>query len=114
MAQMYDTLKLNMEFRRVYGRGKSFVAPTLVTYALKRKGNGVRVGITAAKKVGCAVKRNRARRVIRAAFLQLAPKIQPGWDIVFVARTRTPETKSTALAETMKSQLENAGVLVKE
>lgn len=114
LAQMFDTLKLNKEFRRVYGRGKSQVQPLLVTYVLKRRAGGLRVGITAGKKVGGAVQRNRARRVIRAAFVQLVPQIKDGYDIVFVARTRTVTAKSTQVAEVMKSQLQAANALTQE
>lgn len=114
MAQMFDTLKLNMEFRRVYGRGKSQVQPLLVTYVLKRRASGLRVGITAGKKVGGAVQRNRARRVIRAAYFQLAPQIKDGYDIVFVARTRTVTAKSTQVAEVMKRQLQALNVFIEE
>lgn len=111
MTRCYDTLKLNLEFRRAYGRGKSFVHPLLVTYVLKRRGNELRIGITAGKKVGGAVQRNRARRVINAAFSQVSPQVAKGHDIVFVARARTPAAKSTEVACVMKRQLEAAGVL---
>ena len=33
----YQTLKLNSDFRRTYGRGKSAADPVLVTYALKNR-----------------------------------------------------------------------------
>lgn len=114
MAQMFETLKLNMEFRRVYGRGKSQVHPLLVTYLLKNRSGGLRVGITAGKKVGGAVQRNRARRVIRAAFYSLAPKIADGYDIVFVARTRTVSAKSTQIADVMQNQLKALNALNEE
>ena len=114
MAQMFETLKLNMEFRRVYGRGKSQVHPLLVTYLLKRRTGGLRIGITAGKKVGGAVERNRARRVIRAAFCSVAPKIADGNDIVFVARTRTVKAKSTQIADVMKNQLKALNAFVEE
>ena len=114
MAQMFETLKLNMEFRRVYGRGKSQVHPLLVTYLLKNRSGGLRIGITAGKKVGGAVQRNRARRVIRAAFYSLAPKIADGYDIVFVARTRTVSAKSTQIADVMQNQLKALNALNEE
>jgi ribonuclease P protein component len=46
-----------------------------------------RVGFTASRKVGGAVKRNRARRRLKAlAAGVLAARARPGWDYVFVAR----------------------------
>ncbi len=106
------TLKLNKEFRRAYGRGRSFVAPALVTYVLPNRQNRVRVGVTTGKKVGCAVKRNRARRVIMAAFRAILPDIRAGYDIVFVARARTPEVKSGECLAAMRRHLGSAGVLL--
>ena len=53
----------NYEFRRVYARGKSAVRPSLVPYCMKRGSAPPRIGITASKKIGNAVKRNRARRL---------------------------------------------------
>lgn len=50
----------------------------------------VRIGLTASKKVGGAVERNRARRRLRAALAEvLAPNATPGHDFVLVARADT-------------------------
>ncbi|MBQ4312923.1 MAG: ribonuclease P protein component [Clostridia bacterium] len=104
-------IKNDYEFRRVYRRGKSFVSPTLVTYCEKRRGSRIRVGITTGKKIGNAVHRNRARRVIREAYRQLAPMASGGWDIVFVARGKTPFVKMQAVKDEMLVHLTNAGVI---
>ena len=85
----------NNDFRRIYARGKSYVSPLVVVYALKNRTKNVRVGITTSKKVGNAVQRNRSRRVIREAFRALAPRVRPGFDLVLVARGKTPYVKST-------------------
>lgn len=46
-----------------------------------------RIGFTASKKIGNAVARNRAKRRLRALAREvLAPRAQPGWDYVLVAR----------------------------
>ena len=47
-----------------------------------------RLGITTSKKIGKAVQRNRARRLIKTAYRNLLPEIAPGYDIVVVARTK--------------------------
>ena len=59
----YRPIRRNSEFGRVYARGKSYVNPALVLYVLKTRGRNTRVGLTATKKIGHAVQRNRARRV---------------------------------------------------
>ena len=103
-------LKLNKEFKRAYGRGRSFVHPGVVTYIVKNRLGYVRVGVTTGKKLGTAVLRNRARRVIMAAFRDCLPHIRGGYDIVFVARVRTPSLKSQKLREGIEAHLREAGV----
>ena len=105
------TLKENCDFRRLYGKGKSFQGPALVSYVLKNRAGICRVGITTSKKIGNAVERNRARRVIRVAYSNLENKINGNYDFVFVARSRTKYIKSTDLTEVMLSQLRQAGVI---
>ena len=51
-----------------------------------------RVGLTASKKTGNAVRRNRARRRLRAlARTELAKRARPGIDYVIIARKGTAE-----------------------
>lgn len=105
------TIKSNCDFRRIYGKGKSFQGPALVSYVLKNRAGICRIGITTSKKIGNAVERNRSRRVIRAAYSMIEEKIQGNYDFVFVARSKTKYIKSTKLAEMMLSQLVEAGVV---
>ncbi len=108
-------LKLNKEFKRAYGRGRCFVNSAVVTYIVKNRENGVRIGVTTGKKVGCAVKRNRARRVIIAAFRGCLPKLNcSGYDIVFVARAKTPKMNSNKLTEVLMRQFSDAGIVKNE
>lgn len=106
-----STLKNNRDFARVYRFGKSYVSSGLVTYVLKNKKNNLRVGITTSKKIGKAVQRNRCRRIIRAAFCAIDSEYRTGYDIVFVARTRTSFLKSTDIKTYMTKHLLDAGVL---
>lgn len=104
----------NNDFRRIYARGKSYVSPLVVVYALKNRTKNVRVGITTSKKVGNAVQRNRSRRVIREAFRALVPRVRPGFDLVLVARGKTPYVKSTDVRRQLERQLQAAGLLREE
>lgn len=109
--QPIGTLKTNSDFRRAYMRGKSYTNPALVTYVIKNRAGLCRIGITASKKIGNAVQRNRARRVIREAFRMIDLPIKGNFDIVFVARTKTVFKKSTDIYEVMISQLKQAGLI---
>ncbi len=103
-------IKENRDFKRLYARGKFQTHPLLVTYALKNKSGCSRFGITASKKVGNAVCRNRAKRIIRAAYRQLEPQLNPGWDFIFVARTQTVQSKTPQIYEVMRRQVEGITV----
>ena len=105
------TLKENREFKRMYSRGKSFVSPIVVTYAMRNRKNIVRIGITTSKKVGNAVLRNRARRIILSAFRKISPDLKLGYDFVFVARAKTPFAKSDDIFKYMKVHFKKLGVL---
>lgn len=104
------TLKENREFQFLYRRGQSFVSPVLVTYIKKNRYGKIRYGITTGKKIGNAVKRSRSRRVIRAAFRQVYPSIKNGYDIVFVARGKTPYSKSGDIQKAMEKHFAKAGL----
>ena len=105
------TLKENCDFRRLYGKGKSFQSPALVSFVMKNRAGICRIGITTSKKIGNAVERNRSRRVIRAAYREIEDRINGNYDFVFVARSRTKYQKSTQIPQLMLSQLKEAGVI---
>lgn len=107
----WETICRNNDFRRIYSRGKHFVSPLVVVYVIKNRTGNVRVGITTSKKIGNAVQRNRSRRCIREACRECVPKVKNGYDLVFVARGKTPHVKSTEIARSMHRLLQSAGVL---
>lgn len=106
----YRPIRRNSEFSRCYARGKSYVHPQLVLYVFKTKSKNTRVGLTATKKIGGAVQRNRARRVMRAAIAEHLDYNIGGYDLVFVARAQTTKIKSTQLSKTVAKLLEKAGL----
>jgi len=82
-----ETLKSSREFERVRRVGRSWANGPVVLNAAPNGGNTVRCGFIVAKKVGNAVKRNRARRLMREAVRLRLPHLKPGWDLVLVARS---------------------------
>ena len=108
---MIQKIKENRDFHRAYRRGKCAISPALITYAVVKRGGGLRVGITTSKKIGGAVQRNRARRVIRAAVRALNLDMNRGYDIIFVARSKTTRCKSWQLEPLIKQRLTEAGVI---
>lgn len=101
------TLKLNKEFKRAYYKGKFKAHPLLITYLVKSYHKKPRIGITASKKVGGAVQRNRTRRIIKQAFRELSSEITiKSNDYVFVARDKTKYSTTKDIKKIMKNQIE--------
>jgi len=89
-------LKRRPEFLRVQHKGRRWAAPGLVLQACARgedvaiEPQAIRFGLTASKKVGNAVRRNRARRRLRALAMAHLPTLaRPGTDYVLIARQET-------------------------
>ena len=78
------------DFLQARNQGQKALARGLVIQANRRNSNIWRVGLTASRKIGNAVCRNRARRRMRAlARLHLANMAHPGVDYVLIARHDT-------------------------
>ena len=93
-----EVLNKNKDFLNLYHRGKSIVSKAVVIYF---KPNGLpcnRFGITAGKKVGNAVMRNRAKRIIRQAYRENELLFPLGIDIVIVARRNAAEVKADSIS----------------
>ena len=79
-------LTRSQDFQKVRSSGRSYAHPLLVLVANANEGPDVHVGLSAGRTVGTAVKRNRAKRVLRVAMQGLVTSVRPGWDIVLIAR----------------------------
>lgn len=83
-----NSMRLNVQFKRMYSKGRSAASPYIVLYAKKTKYKSA-FGITASKKTGNAVSRNRAKRRIRALYRKFRCRIKDDFDIIAVARAKT-------------------------
>jgi len=100
------TLKLNKEFKRVYYNSAYKAHPLVVTYLSRNRQKCGRYGIATPKKIGNAVKRNRAKRLITAALINLEKEFNlVGYDIVFLARVDTPSADFHQLSNTIRNHL---------
>jgi ribonuclease P protein component len=61
-------LRSRLEFKRVYAEGIKVGGAFVVVFARLREGTSSRLGITATRRCGGAVERNRARRRVRELF----------------------------------------------
>lgn len=89
-----EILNNNKDFVALYKKGRFTASKYSVIYVKPNNKPFNRLGITASKKIGNAVCRNRAKRLIRLAYRNAEIKLPVGIDIVIVARTPICTIKS--------------------
>ncbi len=100
------------EFDLVYNEGKTWADREIVVKALPNGLELSRYGFTVSRRVGNAVVRNRVKRLLREIIRQTP--LQPGWDIIFIARTTAAEADFNNLGESVRKLLLQAGLFVGE
>jgi ribonuclease P protein component len=78
---------------RVRRTGRSFADPLVVLVALPNDQGSTRFAVSAGRRIGNAVQRNRAKRLLREAVRAILQEVKPGWDVVLVARQPLPKAK---------------------
>jgi len=105
----YVSVRKNREFQHLFKKGQNLVTYAFVCYYKPNKRRVNRLGVMASKKIGNAVKRNRARRIIKESFRLANPlfleKTDKRHDFVFVARGKTPELDSKQIYGLLLKQL---------
>ncbi len=79
-------LRSKDRFQQVRRQGRSYKHRLVILVVLPNQLPHSRFGFTASKRIGNAVQRNRARRLMREAVRLRWEDIQPGWDVVCIAR----------------------------
>ncbi|TCT24628.1 ribonuclease P protein component [Melghiribacillus thermohalophilus] len=80
-------IKKNEEFQEVFQKGKSFANRQLVLFYLPKHDQvHFRVGLSVGKKLGNAVVRNRIKRYLRQAFMEMEEELKQEYDFVVIAR----------------------------
>jgi ribonuclease P protein component len=117
-AQAMRGLKNAADFERVRRDGRSHAHPLVVLIALQRPladppkpATDSRFGFVAGKGAGIAVARNRAKRLLREAARAWAPRVEPGWDLVFIARQSLAEKGLAEASAAVRGLLRRARVL---
>jgi len=81
-----ESLKKNVDFKKVYDLGKSVANQYLVLYVLKNESQQNRLGFSISKKVGNSVVRHRLRRMIKEGYRLEEQAYEKGLDMVVIAR----------------------------
>ena len=98
-------------FRQVRQTGASAAHPLLVLCTLPNDQPISRCGFTVSRRLGKAVERNRARRRISEAVRLMWDLIEPGWDMVWIARPGVNEAEFAVLQNACARLLRRANVL---
>ncbi len=104
-------LKRRADFLRVAALRRKWAAPGLILQAAPRPESEtaeaeIRIGFTASRKVGNAVKRNRARRRLKALAAEMIPHgANPGLDLVLIARPATVDRPFDELRRDLQQSL---------
>jgi ribonuclease P protein component len=101
-------LRRPQDFRHVWSTGRSWVYSLFVLWSAPNALGYTRIGITASRKVGNAVARNRARRLLREAARLCYPHITGGWDLVLVARSCLVQAKTPQVLASLEKALKRA------
>ncbi len=99
------------QYTRVYNGGGSWADGLLVMKALPNGLTSSKYGFSVSKRVGKAVVRNRVKRLLRE-ILRVA-QLEPGWDIVLIARPAAGRADYVSLERSVNNLLSRARLLVR-
>jgi ribonuclease P protein component len=89
-----ERIRRRAEYRKIYQEGARFHARLMTLFILPNHQQGPRLGVAATRKLGSAVRRTRAKRLVREIFRRNKPAA--GYDIVVVPR---PEMLSAGFSD---------------
>jgi ribonuclease P protein component len=107
-------LTQNRDFMRVRAQGQRLVVGCLIAnWQALSEGDGSRLGVVTSKKIGNAVARSRARRLLRESFRQHQHSLANPVELVLVARPSIANCDFARVEQDFLTSLRRAGLLKK-
>jgi ribonuclease P protein component len=94
-----DRLRKRREYLVVQNSGRKIHSRDLLAFVCTRADESRRIGITVSSKVGCAVQRNRVKRLLREIWRRHRRLLPHGLDLVLVAKRSAAEAMLGALTD---------------
>ena len=108
-----NVLRRKSDFSTIYNKGKSVGDRYVVLFYRKNNLPYNRLAYLASKKVGNAVKRNRARRLLKESVRLTNLELPSGYDFIIIARNTITNAKCAEVKRSFESALRRTGVLKK-
>ena len=105
-----DIIRNQQDFDKLKKYGKSVGSRFVVLIYRKNNLDYTRRAFLASKKVGNAVTRNRARRLMKEAFRQLESYVPAGYDLLFIARSTIVDSKCADVKESIEAAISRSGI----
>ena len=122
----YKTIKEHHLYEKAFHKGIRFSGRYVIVFVLKdyaakrlQKANPTktaynRFGVSVGKKVGGAVQRNRAKRILRAGYFAVEKELKPGFLIVLAPKSEILLAKSTDIEMDLRRGFAKTGMFQTE
>lgn len=87
-----DRITRGSRYKQIYGEKNALFSRTMVIYHAAAEGDRPRIGLTVSRKIGNAVVRNRAKRLIREVFRKNRQALSRPLDLVVNAKKSIRDT----------------------
>jgi ribonuclease P protein component len=90
--------------------GTSYSHPLFVAVVCASELPATRIGVSASRNVGSAVRRNRAKRRLREAFRPILEDLAQGWDLLLIARPALLDAEWPEVQAAVQNVLKRSGL----
>jgi len=95
-------LSKNIEFKRVFSKGKKTESKNFIIFILKNDYKFNRLGIIVKKEIGKAVVRNKIKRWLKEAYRQENRKLFLGYDIIILVKNSIAKSNYFNISNELK------------